>query len=81
LVVLLATAEQTGLPAEGITLLMGVDFFVDMGRTALNVVGNSTAAVILATSEKAFRVPDDIDSAVPLAGRKSIYLRAYCSTR
>lgn len=71
MVVLLATAQQTGLPAEGIALLMGVDFFVDMGRTALNVVGNSTAAVILAKSEKAFRVPEDIDtgSAVPLTGK------------
>lgn len=71
MVVLLATAQQTGLPPEGIALLMGVDFFVDMGRTALNVVGNSTAAVILAKSEKAFRVPEDIDtgSAVPLTGK------------
>ncbi|WP_434511090.1 dicarboxylate/amino acid:cation symporter [Desulfitobacterium sp. AusDCA] len=71
MVVLLATAQQTGLPPEGIALLMGVDFFVDMGRTALNVVGNSTASVILAKSEKAFRVPEDIDtgSAVPLTGK------------
>ena len=57
LVVLLATASQMGLPAEGVALLMGVDFFVDMGRTALNVVGNSMATLVMAKSEKQFRLP------------------------
>lgn len=46
-----------GLPAEGVALLMGVDFFVDMGRTALNVVGNSMATLVMAKSEKQFRLP------------------------
>lgn len=66
LVVLLATASQMGLPAEGVALLMGVDFFVDMGRTALNVVGNSMAALVMAKSEKQFRLPS---KTVPVAGK------------
>jgi proton glutamate symport protein len=55
LVVLLATATEMGLPPEGVALLMGVDFFVDMGRTALNVVGNSMATVVMAKWEGQFR--------------------------
>jgi proton glutamate symport protein len=52
--VLLAAAKEIGLPAEGVALLLAVDFFVDMGRSALNVVGNSLATVVIAKSEKSF---------------------------
>lgn len=54
IVVLLAAAKEIGLPAEGVALLLAVDFFVDMGRSALNVVGNSLATVVIAKSEKSF---------------------------
>jgi Na+/H+-dicarboxylate symporter len=41
-----------GVPAEGIGLILGVDRFLDMCRTTLNVVGDLVAAtVIAATSE------------------------------
>ncbi|MGG3571935.1 cation:dicarboxylase symporter family transporter [Bacillus gobiensis] len=53
-VVLLAASHQLGLPAEGVALLMAVDFFVNMGRSSLNVIGNSLATVIIAKSEKEF---------------------------
>lgn len=55
LVVLLATATEMGLPPEGVALLMAVDFFVDMGRTALNVIGNSLATVVIANWEGEFK--------------------------
>lgn len=55
LVVLLATATEMGLPPEGVALLMAVDFFVDMGRTALNVVGNSLATIVVANWEGEFK--------------------------
>ncbi|WP_347489216.1 cation:dicarboxylase symporter family transporter [Desulfoscipio sp. XC116] len=55
LVVLLATATEMGLPPEGVALLMAVDFFVDMGRTALNVIGNSLATVVVANWEGEFK--------------------------
>lgn len=53
-VVLLASATQLGLPAQGVALLVSVDFFVNAGRTALNVVGNALAPVIVAKSEGQF---------------------------
>jgi proton glutamate symport protein len=51
LVVLLATASTFGLPTEPIILILGVDAFADMGRTAVNVLGNCLAAAIVAQSE------------------------------
>lgn len=47
IVVLLATAVQLGLPKEGIALIFTIDFFVNAGRTALNVLGNSLAVHVL----------------------------------
>jgi proton glutamate symport protein len=51
LVVLLATASTFRLPTEPIFLILGVDAFADMGRTAVNVIGNCLAAAIVARSE------------------------------
>jgi proton glutamate symport protein len=51
LVVLLATASTFHLPTEPIFLILGVDAFADMGRTAVNVIGNCLAAAIVAQSE------------------------------
>lgn len=57
IVVLIAAGSTLGLPPEGIALLVGVDFVVDMARTAINVVGNSLAAAVVARTEKAFHPP------------------------
>lgn len=38
-------------PAEGIAVIIGVDRLLDMCRTTLNVVGDLTAAVVIARSE------------------------------
>ena len=35
-----------GLPADAVLLLLGVDAFFDMGRTALNVYGSTAAAAV-----------------------------------
>jgi proton glutamate symport protein len=51
LVVLLATASTFRLPTEPILLILGVDAFADMGRTAVNVIGNCLAAAVVARSE------------------------------
>lgn len=53
IVVLLATANQLGLPSEAVALLVSIDFFANAGRTALNVVGNALAATIIAKTEGA----------------------------
>ncbi len=51
LVVLLATAAAFSLPAEPIFLLLGVDALMDMGRTAVNVIGNCLATAVVARWE------------------------------
>jgi Na+/H+-dicarboxylate symporter len=40
-----------GVPTEGLALILGVDRILDMFRTATNVVGDSTAAVLMARLE------------------------------
>jgi len=55
LVILLATAASTGLPTEPVFLLLGVDQLLDMGRTAVNVLGNCLAAVVMAKWEAEFQ--------------------------
>jgi Na+/H+-dicarboxylate symporter len=51
LVVIAATLAQFNLPAEGLVLILGVDQFLDMGRSATNVVGNSVATAVVAKWE------------------------------
>ncbi|WKX14416.1 dicarboxylate/amino acid:cation symporter [Streptomyces sp. NL15-2K] len=52
IVVLIAAGNSIGLPAEGVALLLGVDFIVDMARTGVNVIGNSLAAAVVDSSEQ-----------------------------
>jgi proton glutamate symport protein len=51
IVVLLAAGKSLGIPPEGVALLVGVDFIVDMARTAVNVVGNALASAVVDRSE------------------------------
>ncbi len=51
LVVIAATLTQFKLPIEGIALLLGVDTFLDMGRSATNIVGNAVATAVITKSE------------------------------
>jgi len=51
LVVIAATLTQFGLPVEGIALLLGIDTFLDMGRSATNIVGNAVATSVITRSE------------------------------
>lgn len=53
LVILAGTVASYGLPLEGVTLILGVDALMDMGRTMTNVVGNSLAAAVIARWEGA----------------------------
>ncbi|MFD2208546.1 cation:dicarboxylate symporter family transporter [Virgibacillus halophilus] len=56
-VVLLATFSTIGLPAEGLAFIAGIDRILDMGRTAVNVVGNSLASIVVAKWEGQFNPP------------------------
>ena len=51
LVVILATLKQFGIPEAGLLLILGIDQFLDMGRSATNVIGNSLAAAAVAKFE------------------------------
>lgn len=53
-VVLLATIATIGVPMSGLTFIAGIDRIIDMGRTAVNVVGNSLATVVIGKSENEF---------------------------
>lgn len=52
--VLLATLGSVGIPLEGLTFIAGVDRILDMARTALNVVGNALAVLVIAKWENQY---------------------------
>jgi proton glutamate symport protein len=58
LVVLMATLASFGpaygIPLEGAAILLGIDQILDMGRTAVNVIGNCVASVVVARWEGVF---------------------------
>ncbi len=51
LVILAGTVASFGLPLEGVAILLGIDEIMDMGRTAINVVGNCLATAVMARWE------------------------------
>ncbi|HBO12155.1 MAG TPA: dicarboxylate/amino acid:cation symporter [Halieaceae bacterium] len=51
LITLAMVLKQAGLPVEGIGLIIGIDRLLDMVRTAVNVTGDATASVVVASSE------------------------------
>ena len=51
LVVVAAVLPMFHLPEAGILLIIGIDQFLDMGRTATNVIGNSIATAVIAKWE------------------------------
>lgn len=55
LVVISATLSMFHIPESGLLLLLAVDQFLDMGRSATNVFGNSIAAALVSRWEKALR--------------------------
>ena len=55
LVILLGTLASFNLPVEGVIVIIGVDELMDMARTAVNVIGNCLATVVVARWENAFR--------------------------
>ena len=67
LVVIAATLTQFGLPVEGVALLLGVDQFLDMGRSATNIVGNSVATSVITKWEGMLQPPLDPDAEPPHA--------------
>lgn len=52
MIMLAMVLESVGLPLEGIALIAGVDRILDMGRTAVNVTGDTACAVSISSIEK-----------------------------
>ena len=48
LVVVAATLPYFGIPEAGLLLILAVDHFLDMGRSATNVIGNAVATAVIA---------------------------------
>jgi Na+/H+-dicarboxylate symporter len=67
LVVIAATLPHFGIPEAGLLLLIGVDQFFDMGRSATNVVGNSIATALVAKWEGELGRADDAEPASRLS--------------
>lgn len=55
LVILSGTLTTFGLPLEGVAVILGVDAFMDMARTSVNLLGNCVASGVMARWEGAFR--------------------------
>ena len=51
LVVLSGTLTTFGLPMEGVAVVLGVEAFLDMARTSVNLLGNCVASVVMARWE------------------------------
>lgn len=67
LVVVAATLPLFNIPEAGLLLILAVDHFLDMGRSATNVVGNAVATAIIARFEGPLGAPspsDPVDQAV-----------------
>jgi Na+/H+-dicarboxylate symporter len=73
LVVIAATLAQFGLPVEGIALILGIDQFLDMGRTATNVVGNAVATSVITKWEGKLEVPEPAEQDFPHAPAHTIH--------
>ena len=58
LVVITGTLAQFGLPIEGVAIILAIDQFLDMGRTATNVVGNAVATSVITKWEGMLEVPE-----------------------
>ena len=64
LVVISATLPAMGMKPEWIALVLAVDAFMDMGRTATNVIGNSIACAVIAKWEGLLSNPKEDQPAV-----------------
>nr|WP_295838572.1 dicarboxylate/amino acid:cation symporter [uncultured Azospirillum sp.] len=63
LVVVAAVLPMFHLPEAGVLLIMGIDHFLDMGRTATNVLGNAIATTVVAKWENAIGTEEDEEEA------------------
>lgn len=73
LVVIALTLTQFGIPEAGLLLILGVDQFLDMGRSATNVVGNAVATAVVAKWEGKLQEMEPADGPRPEAPAGTIH--------
>ncbi|OON60287.1 dicarboxylate/amino acid:cation symporter [Massilia sp. KIM] len=66
LVVIAATLAQFDIPEAGLLLLLGIDHFLDMARSATNVIGNGIATAVVAKWEGELGDPSKDPAVAPL---------------
>ncbi|MBC8642009.1 dicarboxylate/amino acid:cation symporter [Caballeronia sp. EK] len=88
LVVIAATLNQFNLPEAGLVLIMAVDVFLDMGRSATNAVGNSIATAVIAKWEGQLDdgdclecIDEEVKSDVGMSRNTSLELRPKSSDK
>lgn len=59
LVVIAALLPQFNLPEAGLLLLLGIDQILDMGRSAINIIGNAVATAVVSKWENELEIPVD----------------------
>lgn len=64
LIMLSMVLQSVGLPLEGVALIAGIDRILDMMRTCINIVGDASCAVVVATTENEISIPADNKLAV-----------------
>ena len=79
LVVVAAILPMFNLPESGLLLIMAIDQFLDMGRTAINVVGNSIATAVVAKWEGQLgaTISEDAVDIPPLDEDDVVLVKAY----
>ena len=60
IIMLVIILEAIGVPSTGIALILGVDRILDMLRTVINVTGDATIAITIASSEGQLNAPKNI---------------------
>jgi Na+/H+-dicarboxylate symporter len=71
LVVIAATLNQFNIPEAGLLLILGVDTFLDMGRSATNAVGNSIATAVVAKWEGELMSEEEAQAHAQMLDRES----------
>lgn len=59
-IMLTMVLQSVGLPLEGAALIGGIDRILDMARTCINVVGDTSAAAVIAATEGEINVPNKV---------------------
>ena len=76
LIVLAGTLTSFNIPVIGVAILLGIDQILDMGRTAVNLIGNCVATVVIARWENEF----DYDRMNDFLKRKNILINTFGKT-